>query len=132
MNTNVTNLLLAQMLLSSRRPDSASWRQTGQLHSGPAESEHVRTLRERPLGFEHRWPRDEAFEPPSFRMLENCERQRGLMEQQRLIEEQQRQQLYQEGLEQLRKPMEEDRRLWPERQEREREDRLERGKSMIG
>jgi hypothetical protein len=145
MNGNVTNLLLAQMLLSSRRPNSVGWQQTGQVRSGPAESEHVRTPTQGPLGFEQRWPdlgswrpeqqswsgdsrwpSDDAFEPPQLRMLESWERQR------RLMEEQERQRLYHEGVERLRRPMEEQRRLKQEQQEREREERLRRGESMIG
>jgi hypothetical protein len=59
-------------------------------------------------------------------MLENWERQR------RSMEEQERRRLYYEGLERLRRPMEEDLRRKQEQQDREREDRLRRGESMIG
>jgi len=145
MNGNVTNLLLAQMLLSSRRPDSVGWQQTGQVRSGPAESDHVRTPKQMPLGIEQRWPdlgswrpvqpnwsedsrwpAEDAFEPPPLRMLENWERQR------RLMEDQGRRSLYHEGVQRLRGLMEEERGLRQERQEREREDRLRRGESTIG
>jgi hypothetical protein len=141
MTENVTNLLLAQMLLSSRRPNSVGWQQTGQIRSRPAESENVRTPIERPLDFEQRWPdlgswrpeqqgwsghsrwpSDDAFDPPPLRMLENWERQR------RSMEDQERRRLYQEGFDRLRKLMQEQR----EQQEREREDRLRSGESMIG
>lgn len=84
MTENVTNLLLAQMMLSPRRPDRAQ----------PRWSE------------EYRWPADNEFLP--------------LPERQKL-EEQQRRRLYREGLERLRDLYED-----------QRDDRIQRGASMIG
>lgn len=122
---NVTNLLLGQMLLSSRRPNSGGGQQAGQNNRGLAGSERVRTPGDIPLGFketepdvdswrpqqrwseEHRWWADDEFLPSPLRE-----------------QEQQRRRLYKQGLEQFR-------RLMKELEEREREKRLRRGESMI-
>lgn len=137
---DVTKLVLAKMLLSSR-PNSRGWQQTGEIEPGPTDSEDVRMLRERPLGFEERWPdlgsrppeqrwdeewrwpAADEFQPSPLRSIEDWEQQR------RLIEEQQRRRLYQQGIERLRRPME---KYGQERLEQEREERLRRGRSMIG
>src|SRR5262245_20195937 len=81
MTGNVTNLLLAQMLLPSRRPDSGGRQRTGQIDPGLVESENARMLGETRLGNErtqpdvdswdpqqawneeHRWPADDEFLP---------------------------------------------------------------------
>lgn len=135
---NVTNLLLAQMLLSSRQPNSEGGQQTRQDDPGPAESENVWMPRETPLGFERSWPDADSWRPQQRWSEEHRWPAADeflplpLREQRRKLEEQQRRRLYYEGLDRLRKLMEENLRLGPEQREREREERLRRGDSMIG
>jgi hypothetical protein len=126
MTGNVTNLLVAQMLLSSRRPNSRNGRQIGPTDPGLGESEsvwmqHAASLdSERPRpdfdswrpqqawSEEHRWPADDEFLTSPSR-------------QQQKWEQQHRRRLYREGLERLRELL-----------EREREERIRSGEWMIG
>jgi hypothetical protein len=120
MTENVTNLLLAQMLLSSRRPNSMDGRRIGPNDPGAGEP-HATTLGaertrsdveswrpQQAWSEENRWPDDDEFLTSPSR-------------EQQKWEQQHRRRPYHEGLERLRELL-----------ERQRQERIRRGETMIG